>query len=236
MPKSVSKIVAASDPRGEVELVRHLGQEAKKSAAGAIILLGSLTPKNTDPKKYGDVLNALAEANLPAFYLPGPEDVPFAEFLREAANFEIVYPHVRGVHATFAMAPRYIVVSGMGGDIDDNPKAVREESDHLRYPGWEVEYRLKFLQELKDYQKLFLFTTPPEHKGLRERGSVTLAELIKTYNPHFVVAGGQEQKAEVIGKSLLIRTGSIAEGKFTLLDFRSREVTPGTLGQPAKAA
>ncbi|MGZ4819681.1 MAG: hypothetical protein ACXVZJ_13715 [Terriglobales bacterium] len=130
MPTSVfSKILAASDPRGEVELVRQLGQEAKKGAAAAIVLLGSLTPKNADPKTYGAVLSALAEAGLPGFYLPGREDAPFAEFLREAASFEIVYPHVRGVHGTFAMAPRRIVVSGMGGDVDDSAGAIGEGTD-----------------------------------------------------------------------------------------------------------
>ena len=84
MPNSVSNIVAASDPQGEVELVRQLGQEAKKGAAAAIVLLGSLTPKNADPKRYGAILGALAEAGLPGFYLPGLEDAPFAKFLREA--------------------------------------------------------------------------------------------------------------------------------------------------------
>jgi Icc-related predicted phosphoesterase len=183
MRRSKSKILAASGSDGDIEAVRQLGMKARDVAASAIALLGSLTHKNAVRREYERVLKALAEAGLPAFYVPGKEDAPFCELQREAASFEVVHPNVRGVHGTFAMGPGHVVWSGMGGTIEDDPDAIREKAESLCYPGWEVEYRLKFLQELKDCEKVFLFTTSPSHKGLRENGSSLLAEIIKTHNP-----------------------------------------------------
>ena len=83
-----------------------------------------------------------------------------------------------------ALSSDHVLFAGMGGEIVDDPDAEREEQQALRYPAWEVEYRLKVLRELAhDYQKVFLFTTVPAHKGLRRPGSEMLAELIKTYSP-----------------------------------------------------
>lgn len=105
----ISKLVAAADPRGDIEAVRRVAHEAASMEANAILLVGSLTQKGTEARQYGLVLKALAEPHLPAFYIPGPDDAPFAEFLREAANFEVVFPHLHGVHGTFAMAPHTVL-------------------------------------------------------------------------------------------------------------------------------
>jgi hypothetical protein len=231
----ISKLLAAADPRGDIEALRRVAHEAGSMEANAILLVGSLTPKGTEPRQYGLVLKALADAKLPAFYIPGPEDAPFAEFLKEAASFEVVFPHIHGVHGTFAMAP-HTVFSGMGGAIADGRDVQRNEIETLQYPGWEVEYRLKFLRELKEYENIFLFTTWPEHKGLGERGSSVLAEMIKTYSPRLVVVNGAEPNRVMIGTSLVVSPGSLAEGNYALIDLRNDEVTAGSLRQSADAA
>jgi Icc-related predicted phosphoesterase len=199
-------------------------------------LLGNLKSKNADPRSYGEILKALGETHLPSFYIPGPEDCPFSEYLREAANFEVVFPHLHGVHGTFAMAPGYVVVAGMGGTIEDDPAVVREEVQGLKYPAWEVAYRLKFLRELKDYQKLFVFTTAPEHKGLADKGSAGLAEIIKTHNPRLVLVGGRSQKVEMLGTSQTVMLGSLAESSFTVVDLRKHQVVFGHLGEKVSTA
>jgi uncharacterized protein len=232
----LSKIIAAAGPNGNVEAVRKFGEQAADIRADAIFLVGSLTPKSADPREYGQVLKALGQTKLPTFYIPGPEDAPFGEFLREAANIEIVFPHIRGVHGTFAMAPGHDLVTGLGGEIVDDIATRREEIETLRYPGWELEYRLKFLNELKDYPRIFLFTTFPEHKGLHQQGSSVVAEVIKTYKPRLTLVAGREHKHEMIGTSLLIGLGSLAEGAFTVIDLRSNESKPGVLRHTAKAA
>jgi hypothetical protein len=210
-----------------VNAIRQLDREAVSLGADAIALVGNISDKASPASSYAPILKALAESHLPAFYVPGPEDAPFADFLREAANLEIVYPHLRGVHATFAMAPGYVVFSGMGGAIHDDPATVRDEVEGLRYPGWEAEYRLKFLHELKDYQKVFMFATVPEHKGLGQKGSSSLTEIINTYIPRIVLVAGEPRSREIIGKSLVIMLGSVSEGNFTIVELRKHEVTDG---------
>jgi uncharacterized protein len=199
MRKSSSRIVAGAGLCGNVDAVRQLAGEACKVGSGAVALLGTLRGRETGSREYVELFKAVSGTGLPTFYVPGAEDAPFSEFLREAAALEVVYPSVRGIHGTFAMSSGHFIWSGMGGVVEDDPDRIREEDTTLCYPGWEVEYRLKFLHELKDYQKVFLFTTPPEHKGLGQKGSFVLAETIKTYNPRLVLAGG-ERRQVTIGK------------------------------------
>jgi Icc-related predicted phosphoesterase len=229
MRKHVSKILATSEPLGNLEGVERLVKKVADTEAQAVAVLGSLASKSATPPAYGKLFKMLAQTRLPTFYIPGSEDVPIYEYLREAANIEIVYPYLRGVHATFAMAPGYIVFAGLGGTVIDDPHMIREELETLRYPGWEVEYRLKFLGELKDYQKVFLFSTPPEHKGFHEPGSTMLAELVKTYQPRLVLVSGKELKREMLGTSLLVMPGSLAEGNFSIIDLGHHTVETGSV-------
>ena len=108
------------------------------------------------------------------------------------------------------------------GDLGDGGD-VREERERLSYPGWEVEYWLKVLKETKDYQKVFLFHTPPAHKGLQERGSEVLAELVKTYAPRLVLTGGEEFRQERLGTSLVVAPGRLSGGEYALVDIHERE-------------
>src|SRR5918999_4380194 len=139
-----------------------------EDGADALALLGDLGAEG-EVREYAAILRTVGRANLPAFYIPGAGDAPFGKYLREAHNTEVIFPSMHGVHGTFALAPGYqLLFAGMGGEIVDDPHHEREELERLSYPGWEVEYRLKVLRELKDYPKVFLFVTPPAHKGLRE--------------------------------------------------------------------
>lgn len=229
MRKHISKVLATSEPLGNLEEVELLAKKVTSIDVDAVAVLGSLAPKGATTQVYGKLFKILAETRLPTFYIPGSEDVPIYEYLRESANIEIAYPFLRGVHTTFAIAPGYIVFTGVGGTVIDDPHVIREELETLRYPGWEVEYRLKFLGELKDYQKIFLFSTPPEHKGLHEQGSTVLAELIKTYKPRLALVSGKEQKHEMLGTSSLVMPGSLVEGKFSVIDLHHLTVETGNV-------
>jgi hypothetical protein len=194
----------------------------------AVVVLGNLAPKGT-ARAYTSLLKTLSQSRLPTFYLPGPEDAPVADYMREAATIETVYPYLHGVHATFALAPGSLVFTGLGGTVSDEPHATREERDQLCYPGWELEYRLKFLNELKDYQKVFLFSTPPEHKGFHKPGSATIAEFIKSYKPRLVLVDGTAPKHELLGTSLVVMPGNLTEGTFSFLDLREQTVQPRSI-------
>src|ERR671920_1834292 len=203
----VTRIVASCEPRGQSEEVERLLEAAREDGAEALALLGDLGADG-EAREYAGLFRTVGRAGLPAFYVPGPGDAPFGKYLREAHNTEVVFPSMHGVHGTFALAPGFqLLFAGMGGEIVDDPHHEREELERLSYPGWEVEYRLKVLRELKDYLKVFLFVTPPAHKGLREGGSEFLAEVVKTYAPALVLTGAEGVHGEHLGTSLVVSPG-----------------------------
>ncbi|HWP35561.1 MAG TPA: heat-stable protein [Thermodesulfobacteriota bacterium] len=223
MRRLIRKLVAAAGPAREPQTVERLVACALDAGADALAILGGLAPGEQAPRDYRRLLHSLAQANLPTFFVPGAEDAPIQEYLQEAYNIEIVYPFMHGVHGTFALGPGSVVVAGMGGEIVDDPKTPRDEVGRLRYPGWEVEYRLKVLEELKDYQRIFLFATPPAHKGLREPGSEVLAEMVKSYKPRLVLFPGAPRQAH-LGSALLAAAGRLEEGECTLVDVQESSV------------
>jgi hypothetical protein len=219
----VTRIVASSEPRGQSAEVERLLEAARRDGAEALALLGDLGADG-EAREYAGVLRTVGRANLHAFYVPGPGDVPFGKYLREAHSTEVVFPFMHGVHGTFAFAPGYLVFAGLGGEIADDPRHEREELERLSYPGWEVEYRLKMLRELKDYRKVFLFVTPPAHKGLQQEGSEILAELVKTYAPRLVLTGGEDSRRDLLGTSLVVAPGRLSEGRYALIDLLEGDV------------
>ena len=228
MSGHITKIVASCEPRGQSEKVERLIQAAKEDGAQVLALLGDLGADG-EIREYAGLLKAVGRAGLPAFYVPGPGDAPFGKYLKEAHNTEVVFASLHGVHGTFAFAPGYLLFAGMGGEISDDPRHEREEMERLSYPGWEVEYWLKTLRELKDYKKVFLFGTPPAHKGLREGGSELLAELVKTYSPRLALTGGDVFRQERLGTSLVVAPGRLSEGGYALIDLSEGEVEAKTL-------
>jgi uncharacterized protein len=226
----INTIVATSDPQGDFRYLKRFVKAVAEANAQAVVVLGNLLTRSVTSQAYETFFKQLAEMHLPTFYIPGSEDAPMQEYLREAANIEIIYPYLHNVHNTFALASGYVLFTGFGGTIVDEPQTQREEHEALRYPAWEVEYRLKFLNELKDYQKVFLFTTPPEHKGRHLPGSSTLAELINSYQPRLVLVGGQEeQQQELLGTSLVVMPGRLSKGQFSKIDLHAHTVQRGTL-------
>jgi uncharacterized protein len=218
----VTRILCAADPRGSEDALRRLLEAAEDRDAHAVALVGDLSDQGR-PESYQAVFRALGHGRLPAYWVPGPGDAPVHDYLREAANVEIPFPYLHGVHGTVAFAPGYVLFAGLGGQISDDPDEPREEADGLRYPRWEPEYRLKLLRELKDYQLVMLFATPPAHKGRGTAGSTVLAELVNTYTPRLVVCGG-ERGTETLGRSLVVCPGSLTDGHYAVADLHSHDV------------
>ena len=231
--KFTGKILALASLEGRHDYLERTVKLIPNLDVDALVLVGNLAGSGAKADDYRKAFKILGQAPVPSFYVPGPRDAPVQEYLREAYNIEIVYPYLHGVHGSFAFAPGHVVIAGMGGEIVDRDPE-REEATRLAYPAWEVEYRLKVLRELKDYQKVFLFAHMPAHKGLHEAGSVELAELIKTHNPRLVVAydpgfAGSVVKHEWLGKSLVVAPGSLAEGDFTVVDLREARIETGNV-------
>jgi HSP20 family molecular chaperone IbpA/Icc-related predicted phosphoesterase len=231
MGKAGHKLLAVGGIRGDVRPFERLLAEAS-AGADAVAVVGDLGAPWSKPETYRAIFKVLGTAGRPAFWVPGPTDAPLSDYLRESYNMEIVYPLLHGLHGVLAFGPGDVLFAGMGGEIVDDPKALRAEEALLRYPGWEVEYRLKPLREFDEYQKVFLFTTSPAHKGLREPGSAVLAQLIKTHNPRVVIVAGERPSQRRLGNTLVVCPGRIDQGRFALVDLLGLAVADGVVVEP----
>ncbi len=230
MRRYTRKLLALANPQGNVENLQKALELVPELDVDAVALLGNLTSGNGE---YKDFFRVLGRSAVPVFYVPGQQDAPARDYLREAYNIEVAFPHLHGVHGSFAFGPGHVIFAGMGGDISESGQE-RDEESQLRYPAWEVEYRLKVLYELRDYLKIFLFQRAPAHKGLHESGSQELAELIKTHNPRLVVSYDNDYQGSVfghewLGSSLIVVPGSLAEGDFSVVDVLESKVETGNV-------
>jgi uncharacterized protein len=216
---------------GDVEALEGALQQ-RVAPVDAVAVVGDLGAPWSKPATYRAVFRRLGGAGLPTFWVPGETDAPLAEYLSESANVEVAYPLTHGVHGTVASASNQVLVAGMGGAVEDDPKTIRIEEALLRYPAWEVEYRLKVLWEFDHPWCVLLFTTAPAHKGRGEAGSEVLAELIKTHNARLVVIPG-EQSTELLGKTLVVRPGRAHRGEFAVADLHEQSVEFATVAPVA---
>jgi hypothetical protein len=230
----LTRVVCAADPRGSADAVDALLQATETGDTDALVLVGDLGAAG-DPQSLRPVFKALARGRHQTYWVPGPSDAPIESYLREAANIEVVSPVLRGLHGAIAFAPGgHVVVAGFGGQVSDDPGAQRDEAQRLSYPRWEPEYRLKVLHELDEHQFMLLFATPPKHEKLGGSGSEVLAELIGTHRPRLVVCGGA-QGIGMIGRSLIVAPGSLADGHYAIADLNSHDVSQQTVTVGATA-
>jgi uncharacterized protein len=218
----LTRVVCAAEPSGSTDAIAGLVEAADHHDAQAILVVGNLGAVANGAESYRAVFRSLAGRDRPAFWVPGPGDAPLASYLREAHNVEVVHPTVHGVHGTAAVGQGEVVVAGLGGEISDDPDDPRDETDRLRYPRWEAEYRLKLLRELPEHERILLFHTHPAHKGLGTEGSEAVAELVGTYRPRLVVCGGDRGR-ETLGRSLVVAPGSLRSGQYAVVDLQRRE-------------
>jgi Icc-related predicted phosphoesterase len=218
--KRINRILCVARTEGSEEAARHVADAATAEQVDAIALLGDLSGDGNGA--YRELFTVLGETGIPAYWVPGPGDAPVGQYLREAHNMEVVFPHLRGVHGVAALAPdRHVLFAGFGGEVCDDAAGEREEAERLSYPGWEAEYRLKMVREFDDHQLVMLFCTPPAHKGLGDPGSETLAELIGTHRPRVAVCAGP-LGWELIGRSLIVTPGRVADGEYAIVELQSQ--------------
>ena len=231
MAGRVRRILAAGEPRGDVARLKQLMDQVDRTRADAVALVGNLTEEGGKLEDYRAIFKTLGPPRVETFWVPGPADAPLTHYLQESSNIETVYPFLHGVHGTVALGSGYVLFGGMGGEILDDPNTQRDEVGALRYPGWEVEYRLKVLREFShEYEKVFLFATLAAHKGLHQPGSEVLAELIKTYNPRVtLMAGGDGVRQELLASTLVVLPGSLTRGQYAVVDIQDRKAEPAQL-------
>lgn len=219
----ITTILCAADPRGSETAAGLLVRACDEHAADAVALVGNLSAGG-ELASYRPVFHAVAETHRPAYWVPGPDDAPYGAFVREASAIEQVHPTLHGVHGTAAFDPGgHLVFAGLGGAIDDDPQAERDESASLRYPRVEAEYRLKVLEEFGEHGRVMLFWMRPAHDRLDTEGSDTIAHLVKTYRPRLVVVGGPAASEE-LGTSLVVAPGSLSDGHYAVVNLHDRSV------------
>jgi Icc-related predicted phosphoesterase len=204
--------------------VEQLEQVLGENESDIVLVVGDLGQAWSKADTYRAIFKTLGESRRPTYWVPGQIDAPLSGYAREAYNMELVFPTLRCVHGTVALGPDSVLFAGMGGDIVDDPGAIHGEEAYLTYAGWEAEYRLKTVRDFDELQRVFLFTTPPAHKGMHVGQSEVLAELIKTYRPRLVVAGGDEPAQQQLGTTFVVCPGRLDRGNFALVDFQSLSV------------
>jgi uncharacterized protein len=231
---AIRRVLALAEPRGSTEAL-ELVLEHCAPQVDAVALVGSLTEAWDKPDAYRSIFKTLGASGLRAYWVPGPNDAPVREYLSASYGMEIANPLLRGVHGTYALAPGSgnIVFAGMGGEILDPPGTQRVEEFRLRYPGWEVEYRLKVLRDVEHPLRVFLFATAPAHKGLHTGASKVLAELVNTHAPRVVVVGGETPAEGTLGKSLIVAPGRLDRGHYATIDLHARSVELARIDLPS---
>jgi Icc-related predicted phosphoesterase len=232
MVRRVTRILCVADPRGQAEAVERLLSSSPDFGIGAIVLVGDVGGGEDRPASYRAVLSALAASDCPTFWVPGAGDAPLEDCLREGHAAEVAMPALRCVHGTVAYAPGPVVFAGLGGEISDDPRAPREEVDRLRYPRWEPEHRFRILRDLKPHELVLAMGTPPAHHALGEGGSDVVAEIIGSYVPRIAVCGGPRGSA-MLGRSLVVAPGSVADGHYAVADLQARRAELGAMTLPA---
>jgi Icc-related predicted phosphoesterase len=225
MGQRVTRVLCVAEPRGDGKAISRLCERA--GDVDAIVVVGDLSDGG-EQSGYRAVFKALGKTGLSSYWIPGPRDAPIEHYLREAANLEVVFPFLHGVHGSVAFAGGHVLCGGHGGEISDDPDAQRDETARLSYPRWEPEYRLRLLRELDEHQLVMAFCTPPAHKGRDIPGSDVVAELVATHRPRLVVCCG-EPSAELIGRSTVVAPGRLADGCYAIADLHSQDVELATM-------
>jgi Icc-related predicted phosphoesterase len=122
----VTRVLCAADPMGSAQAIERLLAAADDSNVQAVVVAGNLKGEQAGGEGYRSVFKALGKSELPVYWVPGPDDAPVSDYLREAQNIEVVFQNLRGVHGTAAFAPAgHVVFGGLGGEIVDDPDKPR---------------------------------------------------------------------------------------------------------------
>jgi Icc-related predicted phosphoesterase len=231
--KHLRTLLAVGPLRGAVDHLEELLAEPPTRDVDAIAVVGDLAAPSAPD--YTVVLRALGATGRPTFWVPGASDTPPGEYLSEAFNLEMAYPALRCVHASVAAGPGSVIFCGVGGEIVDRPAQVEHDPAVLRLAAWEAEYGLKALLEFVGHDKVLLFATPPEHKGLGWQGNVTVAELIKTHIPRVAIVARDSVAEGFLGRTQVVSPGRFDRGEYAVVHLPDRAVTTATFLAAARA-
>jgi Icc-related predicted phosphoesterase len=189
------------------------------------------------PRTYADLYSHLERLGIPTYCIPGEADAPERCYMAAAIGHESVGRHVSTVHSLQAETRRgeYVVV-GFGGRITDDE---RDHERHLRYPGWELLWRLRLLSRI-DPLPVLLLHHPPAGVQVIDRdaagasmGHPAVTEAIATWHPRVAVCAGVRPGHEWVGDTLVASPGRLDCGEYAVVDLRDRTVRHEQISQAA---
>jgi Icc-related predicted phosphoesterase len=231
------KTLAFAHLNGRLELLDQLSQAVDHERPDLVVFGGNAAgpgerDRERDARTFDATFRALGTLPCPVVLIPGEHDAPERAFLAASVSREWVERQLHAVHGAFALV-QHLAAAGFGGAITEGE---RETERVLRYPAWEVIYRMGFLREL-DQQLLLVFHHPPaEMKAIdlvegKHVGSAAVTELIGTWRPKVAVVAGESPGRETYGDTTVVSTGRFDQGHYALFDARSgRTVELKTVG------
>jgi Icc-related predicted phosphoesterase len=152
--------------------------------------------------------------------VPGEQDVPERHVLPIATAQEWTERHLHCVHG-MPLVMGQVVVAGFGGRITEHEREVEQA---LRYPGWEVKYRMAFLSQVDQPLLLLVFHHPPAQVRDLElgdaEGSEDVTELIGTWNPAVAVVAGPRSGQGIYARTTIVSPGRLDRGEYAVFDER----------------
>jgi Icc-related predicted phosphoesterase len=231
------KTLAFAHVNGRLELLDQLSEAVDRERPDLVVFAGNaVSPggrdREQDARTLDTMFHALGQLPSPVVLIPGEHDAPERAFLAASVSREWVERQLHAIHGAFAVVHN-IATAGFGGAVTDSE---RETEQALRYPAWEVIYRLGFLRELEQPLLLVFHHPPAEMKAIdvvdgKHAGSPAVTELIGTWRPKVAVVAGETPGRETYGDTTVISSGRFDQGQYAVFDARSgRTVELRTLG------
>ncbi len=219
------RFVACSGIHGQEQGLKKLESIVQKRKPDGILFAGGvLPPPQGEPKtklnhEDGIFLEHFFKAigNLETFtaIIPGPGDIPIADFLRIGMHAEIDYPGVQLVHANL-IAKGSMAFSGVGGQLVEDRAGNGNTCNRTM-----AEYYLRRLWTSDTSLRVLLLPSPPTGALGGPSGSSITSFFIDSYHPNLWVVGGESKLRgkDRVAKTLIVNPGCLADGFAAWVDW-----------------
>ncbi len=221
------KTLAFAHLNGNLEALDQLREAATTERPDLVVFAGNATgpgerQAERDAHTFDALFRTLADLACPAVVVPGEHDAPERAFLAASVSRQWIERQLHAIHGAFAVVHNF-AAAGFGGAITEHE---RETEQALRYPSWEVLYRMAFLRELEQPLLLVFHHPPAEMKAIdvvdgRHVGQPAVTELIGTWRPKVAVVAGAEPGREEYGDTIVVSCGRLDQGHYAVFDARS---------------
>jgi len=232
------KIFSISDYHASEQVLGKLTVKIKETKPDIIVFTGDIVKgspcenKETyDIQTYFKFYEWLNSLNIPSFVIPGNMDAPSELYFKTVMEAEGIYQNIFCVHGRSLRIGKAFSIGGLGGEITEDKK---DNSFMQQFPVWEAKYLLGNLVH-EENDKILLLHTPPVSKvdieNGKHKGSKVVNELLESLSPSFAFCGHAHyaQGQDKIGKTIIVNSGTLKQGKFAIVDTKSKKVELGSV-------